>query len=500
MLFADTTGGQMTFNDTKVDNDGFVVTVGGFRIDGDDYGFVMKTDKKGNVIWKKRFLASQFSKVKIAANGDYLIINGGKNLMVIVRIAPNGTTVWTSYTAFWSNKSLSTTGITELANGDIAICGTNSFGYWNPNAYYFDGWLQLFSGVDGTSKWQKAFVSPTEGGMFYFSGMTSKNNTMIIGGYRDAPLGFQPSKNFLLRVDTLGNLLSIKYYDSSIGSNSKTLAREAWTFRDMGVRGGKIFVSGVFRENPGNKEVLHVSVYDDANDSISGYVYNLSAANLNGGYANITDTNEYYMAMNPDTAWTIAARIVNDSVKFVKAFRSDNKIVRSVAGQGDTVILAGTVKGQALYAYIGANSATEYNCTVSDSSVLVTTYGRKLTAGVIPNVFTESLSSDYSLPEKPDTSLERTYLCAPPVNKVSEVINGRWKIFPNPNHGEFVIEGIYADKNTKVQVINIYGQEVHPLQTVAGNKISISLNVPEGVYFVIVSTPTGKQMEKVIVR
>lgn len=88
MLFSDTTGGTMTFYDSKIDNDGFVVTVGGFYNQGDDYGFVMKTDKKGNLIWKLRSLASPLNKVIIAANGDYIATSGGKNLMVILRIAP----------------------------------------------------------------------------------------------------------------------------------------------------------------------------------------------------------------------------------------------------------------------------------------------------------------------------------------------------------------------------------------------------------------------------
>lgn len=501
MLFSDTTGGTMTFYDSKIDNDGFVVTVGGFYNQGDDYGFVMKTDKKGNLIWKQRSLASPLSKVKIAANGDYLITSGGKNLMVILRIAPNGSTVWTSYTAFWSNRSLSTTGITELANGDIAICGTNSFGYWNPNAYYFDGWLQLFSGVDGTSKWQKAFVSPTERGMFHFTGMTSKNNTLIIGGHYAPPLLNPVNRNFILQADTFGNLVSIKYYDSSTASNGKTLAMDGWTFRDMAVKNGKIFVSGVYRENPGNKEVLHVSVYDETTDSISGHVYNLAAANLNGGRADITDSNECFLAMNPDTAWTITARIVNDTPRFVKAFRSNNKIVRGVTGLGDTMILAGTIKGQAMYGWISRNSATENGCTVLDSALVVTTYGSKLTTGVIPDVFTESLSSDYNLPTKLDTTLQKTFVCAPPVNGgISELLSGKLKIYPNPNNGIFMIEGISTDKNTAVHVTNIYGQTIQASQTVTSSKISIKLDVPAGVYYITVSTATGKQTEKIVVR
>lgn len=437
MQFSDSTGGTLVFNDTKVDDSGFIVTAGTLKISGDDMGILMKTDKKGNLVWKKKFPFTQFNHLKIAANGDYLVASNDKFYMRVARVAPNGDTVWTSHTGFWAHKSFSTNGLTEMANGDVAICGTNSFGYWNPNANYFDGWVQVFSGIDGTPKWSNAYVSPTQGGQFYFTGLTAHNDTLIIGGAYD-PFGGAPLRNFIMRAGPLGQVISIKYFDSSMASNSKILANADWTFRNMSVISDKIYVSGVFAERPANKEVLHVSVYDESTGSLSGHVYNLAGSSMNSARTYIKDTNEYYLFTNTDTAWTITAKILNDTPQFVKALRSDNKTVKAVTGQGDTIVLVGNVKGQALYAYTGNSSVTENACTVLDTSMIITTYSQALTNGTVPDVFAEFLSSAYNMNAPVNAALARTYLCAPPDTGtgVSILPGGTaTKVYPNPTNG-----------------------------------------------------------------
>ena len=74
-------------------------------------------------------------------------------------------------------------------------------------------------------------------------------------------------------------------------------------------------------------------------------------------------------------------------------------------------------------------------------------------------------------------------------------------IFPNPSAGEFtLLLPSAASTYYSVAITDVLGREVKRIETPPANEIHISLDVPDGIYYLSVVTPGSTYAEKVIIR
>ncbi len=79
---------------------------------------------------------------------------------------------------------------------------------------------------------------------------------------------------------------------------------------------------------------------------------------------------------------------------------------------------------------------------------------------------------------------------------VGEQVFSNIRIFPNPSHGIFNIEGI--DEKVDINIYNAFGEEIMNNEMNLPQKVDLSTQ-PNGVYFIRISTKDGVHFEKLVI-
>jgi len=79
------------------------------------------------------------------------------------------------------------------------------------------------------------------------------------------------------------------------------------------------------------------------------------------------------------------------------------------------------------------------------------------------------------------------------LNTQDEFLTQNIDIFPNPTNGQFTIQPNGVSEDLFIKIINTLGQEIKNLQAPNGTSLEIPFDSPAGVYFIQVTSETGKQ-------
>lgn len=78
-----------------------------------------------------------------------------------------------------------------------------------------------------------------------------------------------------------------------------------------------------------------------------------------------------------------------------------------------------------------------------------------------------------------------------------ELLTNKFKIYPNPNNGQFVID-LDEDENVMISIYNIQGQQIHSNLNASG-KVNLNLSrYPQGIYFVKIVSGNNAVVERII--
>lgn len=228
-------------NDTQLDSGGYLVHVGYLYSAkySSRWGFIMKTDRAGNVLWSRTGILSSIEckKVIIARNRDYIILQNYPYR--VIRMDENGNPKWQQGYNFNSNWGDGVGDITELPNGNIAVCGTNYFGSVGKDV----GILVMLDSA-GTRIFGKSYggalMLRTDVNSFH-SITATDSNILIVGRQwhtRNALDG-----GLLVVADFNGNVVNTYLLDKTpYASGPDSLYKPQ--FSDIMVKGGKIYVNG----------------------------------------------------------------------------------------------------------------------------------------------------------------------------------------------------------------------------------------------------------------
>ncbi len=271
--------------DSKIDpNNGGTVSVGFHKYDilSEGDAFIVKLDASKNILWQKSIFNNGddvFYKVKICANGDYLVagkISYYSNFQstpkaVLCRI--NSTTG----DIIWSCIPLQSTGLTDVFNdmietssGMIAVVG----GLNNKSSYIV---LLNSNGTYSTSI--KSITNYNE-----FSSISElPNGDLIVSGYSNAGTNYHYATIVEFNSTTL-NIISHKRYDINITIPGGPTVISLWPF-SLSVKNNSVLLSCIpFRAlNSAEAAGICVYNYDLTTKALTGSLY------YQPGYSNATN-------------------------------------------------------------------------------------------------------------------------------------------------------------------------------------------------------------------
>ncbi len=80
------------------------------------------------------------------------------------------------------------------------------------------------------------------------------------------------------------------------------------------------------------------------------------------------------------------------------------------------------------------------------------------------------------------------------------IANGDILVYPNPNIGKFTIQTSDGKGKISVEIYNVLGENVYQNQIPNNSSpVSVSLNVPDGLYFLLIRTGQGELNRKIII-
>jgi len=382
----------IVINDTKIDSTGYLVNVGYMvsGANGDKLGYLVKTDRVGNVLWSKTGIlgSREFRKLIIAKNGDYIILEDRPYL--VMRMDKNGNPKWQQGYSFYSTWAGGIGDITELPNGNLAICGTNHFG----SSSKYVGTLVMMDSVGNKifgRSYGGALMQRTDVNHFY--GITATDSNILIVG-RQYRINTNVKEGGLLVVtDFNGDVVNTYLLDKTPHASGPDSLYEP-LFSDVTVKNGKIYVNGsitAYRKNSLFNRVWQLfGMVDTSTKRFSGYtVYPGNDDYVMDPVMFVTDSNKYIISLSSKSTLVspvkkryFLAGIANDSVEYVKKVETDSTVtVKRLNVLMDTIVVTGninTIQKQGYFFYYKQNSVNVKGCSLSDSVINLDTLNREL--------------------------------------------------------------------------------------------------------------------------
>jgi type IX secretion system substrate protein len=202
--------GTYSNNVIQTNDGGYIISAGFTDALIDDYGYLLKTDSSGNVIWTKvltdvnnsltaaRALQPTSDGGCIIAGSTDKTNSGGTIDIFVAKIDSSGNFTWSK--SYDASEQESAIGISQTNDGGFIIIGGKS-----PNLVTNPNLLLLKTDLAGTVQWIKlSGNSAPEFGLDVFQ--DNDGGFSIIGVYND--------KGLLIKTDSVGNALWSKGYGS----------------------------------------------------------------------------------------------------------------------------------------------------------------------------------------------------------------------------------------------------------------------------------------------
>ena len=114
----------------------------------------------------------------------------------------------------------------------------------------------------------------------------------------------------------------------------------------------------------------------------------------------------------------------------------------------------------------------------------------------------DSTGQKTAVPQYNSTATAEIIALAPAVstagtNELQPLVPGV-QVFPNPNQGTFTINNL-PGTISNWSLYNVFGEKVYSDKIVNCKSFVVHLDLPDGIYFLVVENKNGKQVEKVIV-
>ncbi len=227
ILWSKTYGGSgkdESFSVQQTADSGFIIAARttSFNLFGTT-AYVIKTDKKGNVIWSNVYPSGEFfngsdiRQIIETSSHNYLMAGfSDVGAAFLVYINSSGGIIWTNSIGSIGQEPLIQ--IQEMNDGNFIGAGfTNGIGSGD-----YDGWLMKISKSDGNVMWNKTYGSAGED--LFYSVSQTKDNGFIVGGFTGS---FSVSGDMLLvKTDSAGNVQWSKTYGSASGNETYANVRE----------------------------------------------------------------------------------------------------------------------------------------------------------------------------------------------------------------------------------------------------------------------------------
>ncbi|MBL7711286.1 MAG: T9SS type A sorting domain-containing protein, partial [Chitinophagaceae bacterium] len=373
---------------------------------------VFKADPAGTVIWSyyTGYTNHRAVRIRKAANGDYLVLSQSGS-MQLLRLKPDGTQRWAHLAGFSTAANYTVGGVTELPNGNIAVCGYNDFDY--------DGWAQ-FQGHIIIQDSAGAFVHCRDYGhtkswiddQYYFLDIICLGNKLYaVGIFEDK---YYYTQALLMVMDLNGNMLDTRVLPDRFISGTDTLLDHS--FLDLSVVNGQLWIHGKANAPRQSQIVGHV---DTTTMNFSGYT--VSSKSYKGFFnprCFIKDTNEFYSVATPTPAYSdkkvFISKIKNGVPEYCKKVQQDSLlIVHCISNRGDTVYTAGqinTSKKDGYAAYLALND-TATGCGITDTTLSVHTFSVALQTPLYAPLSQTQWPTSYYIPSWEEVCIQAQYLC-----------------------------------------------------------------------------------------
>jgi len=230
---------QRTYGDGNIDygysivqtpDEGYIA-VGRKRINTTSFMFAMRLNKYGDTIWTKTFLANEASQIEMLSDSNYLICSGFLN-DPLIKINIDGNILWTKnnsggyikpsiYSGFFLDRESSIIKYNDsgqfIWNFDYEKYYDN--GYPTDYAVRPDNSLLIIGIIDDTlSECNRFIIRADSLGQFIsvrkFNSDYLPSKMICSGSDKFAFTGDDKDGAFLVKYDTLGNLIWIKNYDN----------------------------------------------------------------------------------------------------------------------------------------------------------------------------------------------------------------------------------------------------------------------------------------------
>jgi hypothetical protein len=513
---------SISINESRVDVDGNVVNVGYKLYPGGKVPLIIKTDIKGNVLWAKYCNAGgscEFVKVRIAANGDYLAIASGY-YGVFIRIDKSGNNGWCKYFGYYNAHGEKATGIAELSNGNIAVCGYNDFKSYNGTAiqYQYSGYLAVFDAAGANNIYFKSygreydFQNDPSYDTYTFNDIATMGNRIYLCGMKNQYNNIGTDHALILTTDLDGNVITTKLMTDTLTVNNQAL--NDLSFLNISALNGKLYVNGAANTwNSYNTTTQIIGQVDTGSWAIKlQCLYAPTYSNFNSPKYFIKDTGEFYSVAVPSgTSGNFVSRIVNGNVLYTKKVSLDHLSALAVTvNRHDSVVLTGSIFNSVpalsttYFGLYNLSVSDSLHCGVTDTVISLVAFNKTLiTQTDTPRTIYRSPQFPY-FPPVINQTIHLKKLCGDTatVNGIAETLPNQNKtdIYPNPASTTFNIVS-HEDHVATMAIWDMTGRRLRCLKVEPGiNRYSApALGLKPGVYMLREEDRKGSAVQKLIV-
>ncbi|MBN9484123.1 MAG: T9SS type A sorting domain-containing protein [Bacteroidetes bacterium] len=489
------------FTNSLIDRDGHVI-LHGVVDDTCSLGstVMLKTDKKGNILWENRSDMGDLAALKQDKDGNYIELANTEDFIRTTSDSSNEVIFIMRTTGYTKIELPITEDLLLLPSGSKVSCGhlgISTIHDFDPPLTHVS--YLTFSGDyrPGPPPIAKVYS------YFYpkFKGLALLNNAIYAVGNYD----FGRVHSAIFKLDTLGNVLANYGYWSDFVIGNDTFNYDEFTKTE--VVNNKLFVCGwatCINFDAGNHAVI-TGYFDTSTGAFSGTAITIPSYDyIDAMDAKAIDSNEYFLTLSSKNR-TFYARIKDSTVEWCKKLDYDSGTVcNSLQYQHDTLILAGWTieKGlQTAYcSYINTKDST-FSC-ISDTIIQLQTF--KLYPDT-NRFIQEDKYMVLEIPPRPvgDNILRMTgtILCndTPATVKQVGINENRLLIYPNPCTDYVTIQNTNHYRVNNISIVSPQGAtiiQLHLNNSTEG-KIPITLSSNyKGVAFCIVTTDVGTFTQK----
>ncbi|MEO8759812.1 MAG: T9SS type A sorting domain-containing protein [Bacteroidia bacterium] len=491
------TGSDYGFSISPSANKGFIIAgyTDSYSAGANDF-FVTKTDSLGNTVWQTAYGGTRDDEgycAKQTNDGGFIIAGYSKSFGAInynaylVKTNANGDTLWTKTYGGLSNDF--TNSIQQTSDGGYILAGyTTTFvtGADSGNIY-----LIKTDGL-GNLKWTKSFGANTAISDGYSIAQTSDNG-YIITGYTN---GFnEPNGDaFLLKTDSLGNIMWTKTYGS---------AGVDWGNSVKQTTDGGYIMAGSASFDTTNLTDVYLIKTNAVGDTLWTKTYGGAGYDF-GQSLDITTDGGFII-----TGYTNSYGAGNYDVYLIKTDANGNISWSSVIGstgddEGNSVYQTAD-GGYAIAGVSNSYGAGDYDVYLIKTDANGNTCNQTTAAtniGFPKTIQTTQIAQSYTtntvlnhVHTLLDTASLSTDICMQ--SSINPIVTDKINltVFPNPSTGIFTVLLTNSDeKKATVTVQNILGETVYTSNTL--KEINVQY-LPSGAYFIKISTPTKVYSQKV---